>query len=401
MKIGLYYEHLSSWQGGRDYFRLLLRGLRAGLEPDDQITIVANKSPERLRRKVLNVGKRLLTNFPLDQSIAETLSLDPRVRSIKQLVGAGNRLVLLPADQLAASRRLSAFDVVGPFSSPPALGSCRAWLGYLFDCQHKRLLEFFSEAERAGRDTNFSTLLHNAPALIVNSLDTKDDLTKYYSPFQTEIVALPLVGAADPGWFRLDCTAARREYELPERYFLCSNQFWQHKNHGVVFDAIALLKSSGRSVCVVFTGEMNDFRNPEYVNQLMARVRALGIGDDCRFLGLMPKLDQIAIMREAIAVIQPTLFEGGPGGGAVYDAVGLGKRVIVSDIPVNREISRYVDRYFDPHDAADLASAMMGMSAAPAPACDPDRLLREGEERQRQLGVALRKAFALAIERSK
>jgi glycosyltransferase involved in cell wall biosynthesis len=401
MKIGLYYEHLSSWQGGRDLFWILYRGLQTGREPGDQIAVVANKSPGRLRRKIWNAGKRSLTNFVFDRSIVETLSLDPRARSIKQLMRAGDRLVLLPADELATSRRLSAFDVVGPFWSPPAIGSCRAWVGYLFDCQHKRLPEFFSDDARAGRDADFSTLLHKAPALIVNSLDAKADLTKYYSPFQTEIVALPVAAAADPGWFRLDCSSARQKYKLPDRYFLCSNQFWQHKNHGVVFDAIAKLKSYGRSVCVVFTGEMSDFRNPEYVNHLMARVRALGIEDDCRFLGLLPKLDQVAIMREAIAVIQPTLFEGGPGGGAVYDAVGLGKRVIVSDIPVNREISRYVDRYFDPHDAADLASAMVSISDTPAPACDPEQLLREGEERKRQLGVALRKAFALAIERSK
>ena len=44
------------------------------------------------------------------------------------------------------------------------------------------------------------------------------------------------------------------------------------------------------------------------------------------------------LLKKSIAVIQPTLFEGGPGGGASYDAISLGKPLIVSDIAVNREI---------------------------------------------------------------
>lgn len=52
------------------------------------------------------------------------------------------------------------------------------------------------------------------------------------------------------------------------------------------------------------------------------------------------KLDQIALLKKSIAVIQPTLFEGGPGGGASYDAISLGKPLIVSDIKVNQEIEQ-------------------------------------------------------------
>ena len=69
-----------------------------------------------------------------------------------------------------------------------------------------------------------------------------------------------------------------------------------------------------------------------------------------RILGLIPKYDQIQIMRGAVAVIQPTLFEGGPGGGAVYDAVSIGTPVILSDIPVNREVEagRGLIQFFRP-----------------------------------------------------
>ncbi len=43
-------------------------------------------------------------------------------------------------------------------------------------------------------------------------------------------------------------------------------------------------------------------------------------------------------MKNCIALIQPTLFEGGPGGGSVYNAISVGKKCIVSNIKINKEI---------------------------------------------------------------
>ena len=58
-------------------------------------------------------------------------------------------------------------------------------------------------------------------------------------------------------------------------------------------------------------------------------------------------------------MIQPTLFEGNPGGGAVVDAQAYGVPCIVSDIPVNREIpSCYETAFFQPHESKDLAQRM-------------------------------------------
>jgi glycosyltransferase involved in cell wall biosynthesis len=152
---------------------------------------------------------------------------------------------------------------------------------------------------------------------------------------------------------------------------------------------------------VAFTGEMHDFRNSSYIRDLMARVETLGISDDCHFLGLIPKLDQIAIMRSAVAIIQPTLFEGTPGGLAISEAIGVGQRVIVSDIPVNREIQEYVDEYFPPTDARALFDAMSKLRDQPSPRPVQERLLAEGLERRRHFGRVLRSAFAIAVERSR
>ena len=38
---------------------------------------------------------------------------------------------------------------------------------------------------------------------------------------------------------------------------------------------------------------------------------------------MINKKDQLSLIRSAKALIQPTLFEGGPGGGSCRDAISL------------------------------------------------------------------------------
>ena len=84
----------------------------------------------------------------------------------------------------------------------------------------------------------------------------------------------------------------------------------------------------------------------------------LGISERVHFLGHIPKFDQIGLLKGSIALVQPTLFEGGPGGGATYDAVSLGIPVLLSDIEVNQEIMTPEVYHFHQQNAEDLTQLM-------------------------------------------
>jgi glycosyltransferase involved in cell wall biosynthesis len=86
----------------------------------------------------------------------------------------------------------------------------------------------------------------------------------------------------------------------------------------------------------------------------------LGVGNIILFLDYIPKDDQIELMKGSVAIIQPTLFEGGPGGGSIYDAVSLGVRAIASNIPINHELplSPKSLLLFEKQDPKDLLAKM-------------------------------------------
>lgn len=233
------------------------------------------------------------------------------------------------------------------------------WVGYLYDCQHKYCPDFFSDDDSKIRDEYFSDMLNNAKALIVNSWEVKKDLTKFFAVNENKIFNLPVAPILRIEYLK-NIHDIKIKYNLPEKYFLISNQFWIHKSHITAFEALKLLNEQfDKNVCIVCTGEMNDPRFPAYINNLKQKIKGLGIENKLFFLGYIDKRDQIEIMKNAIAVIQPTLFEGGPGGGSVQDAVAIGVRAIVSDIPINWELPQDENiTYFKTKSSKDLAAKM-------------------------------------------
>ena len=136
---------------------------------------------------------------------------------------------------------------------------------------------------------------------------------------------------------------------------------------------------------------------PNYFPRLSKFVADNQLEKRIRILGFIPKLDQIALMKNATAVIQPTAFEGTPGGLAIYDAISLGVRTIVSDIPVNREIEEWVTAYFPLNDIGALHQNMAEMLKTSAPQMQVEQLRELGLERRRRCAEALLSAASVAM----
>jgi glycosyltransferase involved in cell wall biosynthesis len=182
------------------------------------------------------------------------------------------------------------------------------------------------------------------------------------------------------------------------------NQFWVHKDHPTAFAAFRLFldsrpdRNAFRLVC---TGLNSDYRIPQYADQLIDMLRRLNIDKQVSLLGMLPKAEQIALLRGSLGLIQPTQFEGGPGGGSVREAKALGIPILVSDIPVNREIP--VDRgwlsYFPPGNSQRLAVLMNELTMISDTHPAKDYLLYRGQRRMQALSKALRGVIELASGR--
>ena len=328
------------------------------------------------RRRPSLPGRSIDPQTVLDQMVRDGLPKLPLF-----VVGSSN-------EALARLCEREGIDVVMP--TPKALIGYRLpWVGYIFDFQHRYYRHFFNARALRYRDRQFDDTLRHASTVIVNARQVKVDAEHFHQP-KALIVPLPFSAAPGAEWFKVDPVETAARYGVGRRYFIISNQFWVHKRHETAIAAFLRLAQQHADIELVCTGSTVDVRAPGHFPMLQAMIAQSGLAARIHILGLIPKLDQIALLRGAIAVIQPTAFEGGPGGGSVFDAVALGVQSIVSDLPVNREIEEHVTAFF-PLDDIDALAAAMGR-VADLPRAEPigsDILIRRGDERRAAMGRAL------------
>ena len=106
--------------------------------------------------------------------------------------------------------------------------------------------------------------------------------------------------------------------------------------------------------------------------------RALPGDEGVVAVGSLADKDLAALYRGALAVVQPSDYEG--FGLPVAEAMASGTPVLCSDIPPLREVGGGAARFFRPGDAESLASAMLALRRD-----DPTRMIEAGLRRAAQL----------------
>jgi glycosyltransferase involved in cell wall biosynthesis len=143
-----------------------------------------------------------------------------------------------------------------------------------------------------------------------------------------------------------------------KKYFFVSNQFWIHKNHIIVFEAMRYLKEKNLlNFDVYFSGNQNDYRNQNYFNQLLIFIEKYKLTDNVKILGFIERIDQLSLMKHSLCVIQPSLFEGWST--VVEDAKSLNKLVICSKLKVHIEQLNDLGIFFNPDNFIELSDKML------------------------------------------
>ena len=391
-----------SWDGGIDLLVYLLNGLNSVKEkyhlsiyfvlPNDTISelkyfILDTKSS--LKKGRLPLFKKKQINDRIRSAIH---NLDPEVQFIyynytqSDLINKLNSIncsVLLPVVNILPNN----------FPFP--------WIGYIPDLQHISLPHFFSFKEKESRDRRYFALLKNAPSIIVNAKSVKEELEITYGNSEN-VFNLSFLPPFIPTDFS-EKELINKKYKIENSYFIICNQFWKHKDHLIAFKAFSMLiKDPGfKEIKLVCTGRMEDERFPEYIDELQKFIITEKLQNSILLLGFIPKIDQMILMDESIALIQPTLFEGGPGGGAVYSAVSLGIRSIISDIEVNKEIKNELVSFFEASNETSLYIKMKEILNSHFQKLNLFELENAGNKRTKELGEELMTIINTTILRYK
>lgn len=344
-KVGIIYQYNENWIGGTYYIDNLVSALNF-LDDERKPRIVILSPDQKSFQRIVDI-----TGYPyLEHGVLnKTLSLLQR---------AANKMA-----RLILSRNLFSpfhinpdIEIIFPSSYEHIFLPGPVKLFWIPDFQEFYLPHFFTKREISIRKQSQKEVIKFGEYIVFSSYSARKDFDSIYPNNSLKQFVLQFA-VSHPPLNESDIGAILRKYNLPNKYFICSNQFWRHKNHNLVLQALKLVRKES-DIFVVFTGKENDYRNPEYFSELKQLIRDNGIGEKVSFLGFISRDEQLALLKNAIAIIQPSLFEGWST--IVEDAKALGKPLIVSDIDVHREqLIDYPQKIFiDPYKPEQLKMAI-------------------------------------------
>lgn len=200
------------------------------------------------------------------------------------------------------------------------------------------------------RERFYQNAINRSYLTLSDSEELSQNIIRRYGVDPARLIAMPFQPAGfvehEPDLSKEDFLAERN---LPADYLFYPAQFWPHKNHVRVLQAVSLLRQEGLFCSAVFCG--GDKGNRGHVENM---AKKLGIYDQIHFIGFVNEEDMKSLYSYSRALVMPTYF--GPTNLPPMEAWAVGKPVIYSDACKQQVGDAAL--CVNPDSAADLADAI-------------------------------------------
>ncbi len=216
-------------------------------------------------------------------------------------------------------------------------------IGWIPDLQNKVYPNFFSKITLQEREKYIYNEIKNSDKIFVSSNQIKKEFKKYYK-LQKNIIPLKMV---------LELSKNKNKINTKKKFIYFPSQFWVHKNHMVLLEAIKELKKKKIKIQFIFSGNKKDYRSLDYFNKLKKKINELDINKEVKILSNINEQKKINLQSCCIAMINPSHYEGWST--LNEEARSLSKFIFLSNIRGHIEQKNQGSIYFSKNDPKDLA----------------------------------------------
>lgn len=346
--IGFIFNYNENWIGGSYYILNIIHALNS--LPEEEKPVVSVLSPKKsdfeLAKKETKYPRLNYIEFPKKPSIV--------ARALNKLI-----TTVFRRETSLLKTKLDGVDFVYPNYSHAIANKSIPKVYWIPDFQEAFLPHFFTKQELNRRSRNHQTVVNDAEIIVFSSQDAQSHFKKLFPTYEKRTEVLPFA-VTHPVLGNSNFQEIQKKYNLPEKYYFLPNQFWIHKNHITVLKAVKQLKDKGENIAVVFSGKEHDHRATGYFESLSKFVSENGIQDNVQFLGFIDRKDQLLILKNSLAVVQPSLFEGWST--VVEDAKAMNKFLVLSNLSVHQEqLKERNAHFFEPEDVENLSQLLSGV----------------------------------------
>jgi glycosyltransferase involved in cell wall biosynthesis len=235
----------------------------------------------------------------------------------------------------------------------------------IHDLQH-RLQPEFPEVSANGEWESREYYLRNgaryATLILADSEVGKEDILNFYGPYGVTADRVKVLPYLPASCLAVDVSESERhqvqmKYRLPDRYLFYPAQFWPHKNHARIVQALAVLRQEHNlKIPIVLSGSHTGEIREQTFCEVMSLASQLELEKEIHYLGYVPDEDMSGVYAEAVALVMPTFF--GPTNIPILEAWAFGCPVLTSDIRGIREQVQDAAILVDPRSVEAIADGI-------------------------------------------
>lgn len=236
-------------------------------------------------------------------------------------------------------------------------------------------IRYFSQA-RGLPSKNISRLVLNRAVagcdrLLTISKSMRDEILSLYPSLDIAVVYC----GVDINRFQTisssDVQRVRNSYKLPADFVLSVGHFERRKNYKNLVTALSLLRDRKRDVHLLIVGN-----SAGELEEIRRHINSLGVQANITILNGICDFELSCLYRLSKLFVFPSSYEG--FGIPILEAMASGCPVVLSDIPVFREITQGQGVYFDHRQPESIANAIDQVLTS---SCEHNRLVTYGNTR--------------------
>ncbi len=227
------------------------------------------------------------------------------------------------------------------------------------DLQHEFFPEFFTPEALAWRRCSYRPSALQADVVFTLSDHARGTIEEKLGVDPSKIIVTHLDAGDD--FHRSstpDAVAAFDALKLPERYIYFPANFWPHKNHSNLLEALRLLTSRHPNLHLVLTGAPDTGQK-----RVQSEASRLKLAARVCFLGYQPRPVVAEIYRHSCALAFPSRFEG--FGIPIVEAFRSGTPVLASNTTSCPEVAGDAGLLVDPDDPGQIAEGLHRLLTEP------------------------------------
>lgn len=308
-----------------------------------------------------NIARRTLSRSPRLMEKARALRRRSQQEPQWENKGISHKHVV--KDRLT---RLGVRHTIFPKPTPLGFEIGLPYAMAIHDLQHRlqegRFPELMVNNQFQQREYIYRNAVKTAQVLLVDSEIGKEDVLEAYGQdgARPEQIAILPFHVPPPMHNEMPAHVKKRikaELGLPEKFVFYPAQYWQHKNHVRIIEALQLLHhQSGLKLPVFFCGSYAHPLRQEVYRQIEERTKTFGLEECVHHLGYVSDDVLRVLYHFATALVMPTYF--GPTNIPVVEAWHAGCPVITSNIRGIREHIGDAGLLAHPDSAEELAAAL-------------------------------------------